>query len=303
MTAALFDLVRALPSLGWLSDKLQTDGASKAFGPILASGDRDVFAQRFMSSPLPVVPAVWPSFFEPRHLACRPGSEEPMTVALTSRGFGGILKLGQVAPVKTFSLEGLSDSGPMVGVNWLKEGLHLVTKAGRIFQCPGHGPEEAGTWTCRASKDAPLPLPEGVHVSAAAIAESSAESRLAALVFSNSPGVVILFEAKGDKSSWSHIGQIHVPHHSHLGARPVRVRLGFDGTQLLMMMSNGEVHRHSTMGSAVFAKMHHALSSEVPREWQAACSHSSAGGLLRLALRQSETEDGSMWLPELISSA
>merc|ERR1711957_240441 len=130
------------------------------------------------------------------------------------------------------------------------------------------------------------------------IAESSAESRLAALVFSNSPGVVILFEAKGDKSSWSHIGQIHVPHHSHLGARPVRVRLGFDGTQLLMMMPNGEVHRHSTMGSAVFAKMHHALSSEVPREWQAACSHSSAGGLLRLALRQSETEDGSMWLPE-----
>merc|ERR1719356_2339610 len=58
---ALNDLLKILPTMGWLADTLDTqEKKSEALPPILAAGDHADRAPAFMAPSLPMVRAAWP---------------------------------------------------------------------------------------------------------------------------------------------------------------------------------------------------------------------------------------------------
>jgi len=305
--SALNDLLKTLPTLGWLAHALDERDSAAATGvePIQAAGDRPQASPGFMAPAVSVVPATWPSFFEPQHLACSPVAQQPHVVALTSRGFGAMLSLhkdSETQAARSFALDGISELGPLAGATWAEAGLWLIGKAGKIAHCPGLGPNEDGTWTCQVTKSA-MPLPRDSQLASAAIMDS-ASKRLLALQHAHLPQTIEIFADEGH--GWSPAGQIHMPPDHHARHASSRTHLVFDGTDLLIMTGAGEVHRRSTVGRAA-ADFHPApVGGDSPgREWRAACALPAgrSSQLLRLALRRSETESGFAWLPELITAA
>merc|ERR1719229_544085 len=118
----------------------------------------------------------WPPMFEPQHLLCGPpDAGDAPVVALTRRGFGAITSVrgsAHAAAASPFALDGVGEFGPLAGASWSKQGLELVTKAGKLLLCPGHAPTTQGVWACRASGEGVAALlPSGGQLLAAALAE------------------------------------------------------------------------------------------------------------------------------------
>eukprot|EP00928_Gymnodinium_smaydae_P017763 TRINITY_DN1678_c1_g1_i2.p1 TRINITY_DN1678_c1_g1~~TRINITY_DN1678_c1_g1_i2.p1 ORF type:complete len:1051 (+),score=179.82 TRINITY_DN1678_c1_g1_i2:151-3303(+) len=312
---AFRDLAKTLPTLGWLAKEINAQGANaysdSAEGVIMAAGD--YVAPRsgsFLTPALSVVKAEWPSLFEPRHIACSPGHTEGM-LALTPRGVGVKFHLthDKEGPriqraMQQFALQGLTQVGPLIGASWLEDGLWVVAREGGIMHCPGHGLEGVYSWQCMpASKVVALPVPSGARLRAAALGgRRTAAVPMAAVLLDSAPGVVALYESRGESAGWSPIGEIHVPSQSQaeLGSH---AGLAFDGTDLLITMASGTVHRRNVLAtSEVASAVHHAPSDSATREWTSACAFPAAqGGILRLALKQ-PAQSSSTWLPELIAT-
>jgi hypothetical protein len=328
ISAALSELMKTLPSLGWLADAVEQRDSKAVEPPILAAGDTAQVTEHtspmgFMAaSSHRVVPVDWPVFFEPRHLSCGARADQPMVVALATRGFGALMKLdvtnggATVSETRPFALEGLNELGPLAGTSWGNEGLHLVTKSGRVLRCDGHGPNDQGTWPCGASGAVQLPISQGSRVAAAAVTELDAGSgrRMAAIIIDEFPDEVVLFGERSE-GGWEPAGEIHLPPRSFNGGAFQSSGLAFDGAELLAVSAiTGEVHRRHALpqssAAALVARTHKspsmgAGSSGTMREWHSVCalkSPVSKGGLLRLSLQHSQTEAGSAAIPELIAA-
>jgi len=225
----------------------------------------------------------WPAMFEPRHLLCR-GTE---LVALTARGFGAHIPdfHHEEVEAKPFSLEGLGAFNAIAGGSW-QNGLQLITKVGKLFDCPATGPNQ-GRWSCTSSKTK-LPLPENARLHAAAMTEDPEAERIVALLFEHAPHIVSLF--KEGLSGWSSTGEVHLP--PDAGA----TKLSFSGKDLLALLGNGSVLRRN-IHEGTTAWHASPLAAQMPREFHGACAQ-EAGTLLRLALRQAAPKVEA-WLPEL----
>mmetsp|Transcript_764 Transcript_764/g.1842 ORF Transcript_764/g.1842 Transcript_764/m.1842 type:complete len:1050 (-) Transcript_764:240-3389(-) len=309
MSMALADLVKELPSLGWLAGALQRTDMEESWPPIAAVGDIASSSPEnpatqdpasFMAPAVAALNVAWPSFFEPRHILCSPHASSKAVVALTKRGFGAISKLPdspeEEASMAPFALEGIS-VGPLAGASWLKTGLQLVTKSGKVLHCEGHAPQETG-WPCEEARGPKLPIPHGSHLTAAAISQFHDDAdwkSVAAIMFEGLPGRVTLLGDDGS-GKWSTIGEVHVPN-SH--GQKNDLGLSFDRDELLMITSNGEIHRRRIRDGS--SALHAAPAGSSLREWRAACAMPS-GQLMRLASRRSDSELGSASLPELIGA-
>eukprot|EP00929_Paragymnodinium_shiwhaense_P020135 TRINITY_DN13519_c0_g1_i1.p1 TRINITY_DN13519_c0_g1~~TRINITY_DN13519_c0_g1_i1.p1 ORF type:complete len:1075 (+),score=263.15 TRINITY_DN13519_c0_g1_i1:145-3369(+) len=314
ISAAIDDLMKTLPTLGWLQDAVEHRdeyaAAEKAamYGvPMTMQTPRPPMATvassstaKFMAPALKVVPTSWPAFFEPRHMACGTDSAgEHVVLALTSRGSGAALKLDigsdvsdvKVKQVTSFSLHGVNEFGPLAGAALTASGLRVMTKLGRVLLCEGVAPAGAA-WHCREAADAmPLPVEQGSRLLASAVSEDG----LIALLSEDMPHIVSLFRA-GEKD-WEAAGEVHLPptmSGDHFGASS----LAFKGSELLVVSgSTGEVYRRSTASASVVARTHAAphSSAEGKRHWRSACAlpaAASSEGLLRLSLHKGAGSQG-----------
>merc|ERR1719464_523814 len=159
--------------------------------------------------------------------------------------------------------------------------------------CSGHAPGHLGAWPCMPDINEHLPLPQGSHLAAAAMAppKAAGAGRLAALLLKQAPGAVaLLAEAEGGKG-WHPAGQVHLPPGTEAG-----VSLQFDGRELLITTRTGEVHRHHIDHST--SSLHPALAGPSSREFHGACTL-NGGNLVRLMLQQA-VGVGAAWRPELV---
>jgi len=268
----------------------------------------------FLAPPAPLAERVsWPAFFEPQHLACRPrtdGSSATDIVALTPRGFAAMATVGGSEDLdaawtkaRPFALSGIGDFGPLAGATWTRQGLLVVTRSGRLLQCPGSAPADSGEWACEEDPAVRLPLPAGAQLLSAAVAAPgggggvSLAGRLVALVDSSLPRAVLLFREEGRGAAWSQAGEVHLPPG---GRGDGHARVGASDSELLVVFGDGEVHRRPLRDGRAAA--HPAPAGTPSHEYQAACALPS-GGLVRLALRQTGKNADSAWVPEVFKTA
>jgi len=317
-TRAFRDVLRILPSLDMLSQTMNShDPAAKytsvpgvgaampdATGTFLSGTNLDPL----MSPHLKQVQIKWPSFFEPHHLACNTGVAGNATlIAVTPHGFSAALQLSRhhvsakdgtdLMQAKALSLEGVAEFGPLAGVGWSKDGLLMVTKAGRLLQCPGDMPVHSARWSCQEASGSPIPAPEGTHLLAAAFKSSTiASDHFVALTFDTRPDHVLVFRENGPSNKWILTGELHVPVSPDAKGEEHRLGLSFTDTELLITTSTGEVRRHNLLdGSTIIHP------SPVPgslREWRSACQLHT-GQLFRLSLRPSWNAAVATWEPEI----
>mmetsp|Transcript_109723 Transcript_109723/g.283565 ORF Transcript_109723/g.283565 Transcript_109723/m.283565 type:complete len:918 (-) Transcript_109723:273-3026(-) len=306
-SAAFEELLKLVPALGELADKIQGGEAYHAAGDGLAQAPSASSAlpapqSGFMAPASKVQSIVWPSLFEPRHLLCGPHTDSPV-IALTPRGVGALVNMGlqtantaeQSFTAEPFALEGLGQWGPLAGAARTQRGLQLLTTTGKLLHCAGHQVPAGGAWPCQESQHPPLPMPTGSELVSAAFAEDASAAStnlLVALVFKNMPEIAALYRAVA--GSWHPAGEVHVPPGS--GPQP---SLGFDGVEnLLVTGAAGEVHRRHLAGGT--HALHPAPAGASAREFRSACVLPE-GQIIRLALRQMDTSAPSR--PELILSA
>jgi len=295
--AAFEELLKLMPLIGDLVERAGA-GAERYTAP----GDNIASLPappqpNFMAPGAKVKQVSWPSLFEPRHLVC--GGPElvgraPVVLALTARGVGASVHIGQDEEdvrAQPFSLDGLGAFGRIAGAGWTSNGLQLVTAAGDVLECPGRGASANGVWPCRKSENAPLPVPAGTELVAAAVAEANDASTepLVAIVLKHAPQYVSLYRASG--GAWHPAGEVHVP--PGFGPRP---SLTLAGQELTIVGASVEVHRRHLLSGV--STLHPPPVGGVAREFRAACSLPT-GEVLRLALKQA----GSAWGPELITAA
>mmetsp|Transcript_25678 Transcript_25678/g.65231 ORF Transcript_25678/g.65231 Transcript_25678/m.65231 type:complete len:908 (-) Transcript_25678:130-2853(-) len=296
---ALEELLKLVPELGELVEKATAASSSQEAGPSKEL-PQPVSQPKFMASSARVQSVAWPALFEPKLLLCAPKSiGQNKIVALTPRGVGAIVPVAEhndeQVHAETFALDGLNMAGKIAGAAWTQQGLRLITSVGKMLQCDGHSHTD-GRWPCQASEHAPLPIPAGSELVAAAFkelpedAKAASQGPLVALVLKNFPNVAALY--RSIDGVWHPESQVHVPPHS--GSRP---GLSFDGDDLLITLNGGEVHRRPIARGAA-RKFHASPADGTTREFCSACA-AGQGKLLRLALRQGQSS--AAWKPELIT--
>mmetsp|Transcript_14913 Transcript_14913/g.38295 ORF Transcript_14913/g.38295 Transcript_14913/m.38295 type:complete len:919 (-) Transcript_14913:78-2834(-) len=291
LEAAMGDLAKVMPEIGWLADAIEKGQHTQTLAaPVMESA---VPSQGFMTQPAPIHHVEWPVLFEPKHLVCSPSSigAGAKVAALTPRGFGALVQVGN-DEATPFALEGLGEWGPLAGAGWGHRGLQLVTKHGHLFYCPGHDIGELGSWKCQKHTAAPVPMPAGAKLFAAAVQEFENEHRVA-VIFEHFPKMVALFRHVAGE--WIPHGEVHVP----MDVNPTRLGLAFHDEHLLMTTPAGEVHMKHLRDGSVFM---HPATADAQREFHSAC-HLPNGNLMRLALRQKLASLGSAWGAELIGTA
>ena len=269
LDSSVDELLKLLPSLDWLVEKLDSEDFQPKTAEALPAPQAPFMA------PAPKAQLKWPALFEPRLLGCSKGR----VVALTSRGFGALVELDSLT-AEPFALEGLV-ARSIVGSAWTADGLQLVTRAGTFLSCPGSPGE--GLWICHAADLAALELPHGSAVLSASLADGKV-----ALQLENLPGSVALF--KHGAAGWSPTGLVHVPPNFK-----GRLGLALTANELLVTASNGDVLRRRLVDGRASLQ---PPTSTGQREFQAACVQPD-GSLLRLALRRG-SDQGSAWSPELL---
>jgi len=292
--AVLGELLKTLPMLTELADKMVDE-------QYMAAGDRLAVAPppAFMAAGPKSLDIAWPPLFEPQHVLCGHQAGFPgKVVALSRRGFASLVSVRhdvgrfERAEAEGFALGGVSQHGPLAGAAWSRTGLHLVTAAGKLLECPNHMPTE-GVWACQEAALASLPLPAGSQLLAAAFKEA-AEAKdastepLVALVFKHLPKLALLFSSHGN--TWRPAGEVHLPLETDQ-----RIGLNFDGDDLLMSMPSGDVHRRNLHGKASV----HTVPALEGRHFHGACVANADQELLRLALRQTDGT-GAVRGPELL---
>jgi len=164
------------------------------------------------------------------------------------------------------------------------------------MHCPGSEPV-MGVWSCEVARHAPLPLPVGSEILAAAFkvtandAKDASADPLLALVFKHFPKLVMLYSSKD--GAWKASGEIHLP------SDDMQVGLNFHGDDLIISTASGEVHRRSITGAS--SSLLAAPPAVVGRHFTSACPISETG-VVRLGLRQMLSDAGSSRAPELIFS-
>jgi hypothetical protein len=318
---AFSDLLSALPALDWLAEKylkdddhsgMAVDTASDLSGMPTTMADMmdteadpaTVPANGFMAPSLRVLPVEWPFLFEPRHLACQTRATGAAVAALAPRGFGALLHLkngthdteGKIK-AEQFALAGISAFGPLVGASWGSSGLHLVTKAGHLLHCPGHVPSE-GAWPCQPDTAGQIPMSPGSMLRAGVVTDHAVGERTLALLYEDTPTVVVLYKEDANRQAWLPAGEMHLPP----GSRHATLSLARD--ELVIVLEDGAVH-HRPLSDKAFPSMVPAAASSIPREWHSACAASVTGelGEIRLAMRQSGLSSVSAWTPELVVAA
>jgi len=298
--AVLGALLKTLPLLEELAGRVSNPEM------YLAAGDESSASSAGFMVPGPKsLDVAWPPLFEPKHLLC--GYQAGLSgkvVALTRRGFGALVSVshtGERSAADVFSLEGVGDLGPVAGATWTRHGLQLVTTTGKLVQCPGSMPV-MGVWSCQEAQHVSLPLPAGSELVAAAFKEAddakdaSAEPLLA-LVFKNFPKLAMLYSSKG--GTWTPNGEVHLP----LDADH-RIGLNFQGDDLLVATSMGEISRHSLKGappSVLPPSVLAAPPAVAGRHFTSACPMSETS-FVRLGLRPTGSETGLARGPELLLS-
>jgi hypothetical protein len=318
---AFNDLFQQLPSLDWLSQEyLKDEDHVKETRPSRTAGMPTVHSTQtsppppettsvptngFMTPSLRTLPVDWPPLFEPRHLVCQTRSSGAAITALTPRGFGALLhvtnstddlegRATEPLAAESFALAGISALGPLVGANWGKAGLHLVTKAGHLLHCPGHVPTN-GAWPCEAASAPAAPISPGASLRAGALSDHEA-GRMLALLFESMPKTVVMYKEHKNGKSWVPAGEVHLPPGCH------QPKVGFSGDSLMLVGEDGAVH-HRLLQDGVQPSVLPAPSSSATREWHDACAASTMdGGVMRLALSHSGLATGA-WRAELVLSA
>lgn len=294
-SAVLGELLKTLPMLTELADKMADE-------QYMAAGDRLALAPpAFMAAAGPKnLDIAWPPLFEPHHLLCGHQAGYPgKVVALSRRGFASMVSVRHDAArferveAEGFALGGVSEHGPLAGAAWSRTGLHLVTAAGKVLECPNHMPTE-GVWACQEAALASLPLPAGSQLFAAAFKEATeakdaSSEPLIALVFKHLPKLALLYSSHGN--TWRPAGEVHLPLETDQ-----RVGLNFDGDDLLISMPSGDVHRRNLHGKALV----HTVPSLEGRHFHSACAANGERELMRLALRASVDAAGTARGPELL---
>lgn len=284
------DLLKALPKLEWLADQLKQKEEYAALYEEFDETPETFVAPSFMA-PLPkTLNVAWPPAFEPQHLLRR-GNR---LLALSARGFGALsAELTEVDEVQTtpFALAGVGSYRSLIGAAWDSDGLHLIAKSGDLLFCPGTGPS-MGRWSCSPSKVLPrFALDRDVALAAAAVSGASEDgSRVAALLFQDSPGVVSLFREGSSSEAWKPIGEFHIPS-VRAGDQ---VGLSFVGRELLSILGRtGEVHRRNVDDGMTV--VHSPPNSANHRDFRSACfADAKADKLIRLARLQ--TAESSDWM-------
>jgi len=324
---ALSHLYSSLPALDWLAEKYLKDDEmagwqAPAEAPAAITGmpttmeDEDLAARKttsvptsgFMTPSLQSLPIEWPPLFEPRHLACQARSSGAAIAALTPRGFGALVHIsnrsetleghtsGTLATEK-FSFSGISALSPLVGLSWGSTGLHLMTRAGQLLQCPGHVPID-GAWACHTDEAPPVPISRGAALRAGAVKVHAATGRTIALLFEDMPQTVVLYKEDIGTRAWQPAGELHLPP----GSR--HASLSFSNDALMMVLEDGAVHSRPLQEGAVPSLLPAPASSVTAREWHSACTTSAGeGGIIRLALRQVAPHAAAAWQPELVASS
>jgi len=294
---AMAELLKTLPEVSSLIDALKQE-EENGRQPWTTAVQAKASLPPFLSSMPKAKTVSWPPLFEPRHLLCSNRS----AVALTQHGFGALLPLGtdEAVQAQPFALHGLEHHSALAGAAWAAGGLQLVTRAGHLLHCPGTSPAQPGMWSCYPQSGAPLPLPEGAQLLAAAIGEPATNSpgRKAALLLRDQPGILGLFAEDSDGTGWSPAGEVHLPTPGDL------VHLLLSGNELILTSGDGSVHgRHLKDGTS---RMHVAgpISDGGVREFHATCmppaANNKGNSVLRLALKQVVQSDGAIsWGPEL----
>jgi hypothetical protein len=236
----------------------------------------------------------WPAVFEPRVLACAPGTSE-LVAALTPRGVATIFSItGEDTEVRRVSLSGLAGLGQIVGAVWNTEGLVVTTEKGSLGHCEGQPPSR-GAWKCRAHSAPRLPIGSQGRLLSASVTRTKSDTLQAALVVEGEETVVMFELSEG---SWLPIGEIPIPV-GVLGQQQ-KAAVSMGASQLLMVTDDGVVHRQGLDDSATVS--HPALTIEevglMPHEWHMACSLDS-NRVARLAQRK--TAEG-IWRPTVFIS-
>lgn len=304
---AVKDLIMALPKLEMLADAVdKRSDVPNTQPPILPPGDAAQPGPKpFLPPALKVMSVEWPQMFEPQHLVCGRGTDESAgLVALTARGMGAALGMpakGEApAGVKAvpFVLDGAMEHGALAGAGWTPNGLEVVTQTGKVLRCPGNPWEGSSVLACSEMPHARLSFPRGARLASAAMTETSTGDRLAALQFEEAPGLLMLHSLS--QGQWRPSGEIHVLPPGAPRGQSSRVGLSFSAeAELLVAMPNGEVQRrHFQHGASSLIS-----SSMAPqKEWRSACAVPATKEVLRLALQRSESEEGAVWLPEIVEA-
>lgn len=229
-------------------------------------------------------PIAWPSFFEPRLLAC--GARGIAT--LTPRGVGALVH-GNNA--HRFHLAGLTHLPPLLSAAFhphAKE-LTVISRQGHMASCP----EPLGVSECRMAQSLPVPLGTRLVAAAAGWLRSLSESKEphlhVAFIDEALPEMIAIFKHR--QGIWHPMGEL--PLSSSPGAK---VSLAFDPKgELLLSTEGGLVQRRRLQDGALLSTASHkwGLASPVA-QWQGACPMGE--GLAHLRLRRA----GEAWLPELL---
>mmetsp|Transcript_7159 Transcript_7159/g.15541 ORF Transcript_7159/g.15541 Transcript_7159/m.15541 type:complete len:1063 (-) Transcript_7159:86-3274(-) len=240
----------------------------------------------------------WPSFFEPKVLAC--GSDHGLgakVAAISTRGFGAVSRVGHgqdsVKAADPFRLAGLTHLAPILAASFLQdEELLLVTRAGELASCPGPVPESGG-WACAAPLSLPtaLPVGKGARLAAAAAAwlrlGSESKPQLhAAFVDERAPDLVALYvhEQGEGEGVWMPLGEVPLPQRKAGSAAP---SLAFvDGTDLLVATGAGDVVRRRLADGSIVAPASTDKSLPAGAAWQAACGIHGTSVVAHLSLRE-----------------
>eukprot|EP00434_Breviolum_minutum_P014488 symbB.v1.2.012775.t1/scaffold888.1/size154975/12 len=224
----------------------------------------------------------WPSFFEPRVLAC--GAHG--LAALTPRGVGALIH-GNAA--HRFHLAGLTHLPPLLSAAFhphSKE-LMVVSRQGHVASCP----EPSGVTQCRMAQNLPVPL--GTRLVAAAAgwlrSSQSEEPHLhVAFIDEALPEMIAIFKHRKAEGIWHPLGELPVPSSG-------KVSLAFSSGELLLSTEGGLVQRRRLEDGALLDSATHKWGRTSPvAQWQGACPVGE--GLAHLRLLRA----GEAWVPELL---
>lgn len=245
----------------------------------------------------------WPSFFEPRLMACGPAQDARTSpvVALTQRGSGAVVQIGNEGSksAEALRLAGVAHLPPLVGVSWTDEGLMLLSRAGHIVNCAGKPPAQGAAWRCSESEAVPsLPLPRGSRLLAASARRLDGNVLHAAFLHEHAPHVVAIY-SQDSTGAWNPLGEIPVPRAQGRQTDNRKVSLSFaDGS--LYVSAGGKVFAHRLNDGELVHSSTYAHNDG--NDWVAACSleHGSTASVAHLRLRQAPAAHAQ--IPELVIS-
>jgi len=217
----------------------------------------------------------WPSFFEPKFLACGNGQ----VTALTPRGLGATASMDEPGHVvaKAFSLQGLTQFPPMIGASWGSHGLLLVARDGQLVECVAKG---GGAWSCNRPALLPQSLPGSKHQLLAASVGNVTGQLHAAVVHDHLPDLVALYVHDGG-DDWLPVGEVRIPIESG------KVSVSFSGDSLFWATGAGHVvRRRLSDGKVTYSSMHAV--GQGGSEWMGACSLNQPPAVAHLHLRKSD---------------